>query len=246
MGGALRPEVASAPHEASGAARHPAQPLGAAVGYRLHKANHVHIQHANTAATYTQRGRAAGGRDRVSAAGGLGRCTVAGALVAGLAGCARARSQGLASARARGAKEWSPTRALQAPPPAAPPSCKANGRARLAGLRPSTPSAGGVQGHVDTNHVQQVEHIAKESMNGAQPPHCKHHLPLLHCSTRRMMQATTQSGCKLGCKRNMQKAAPIIHSTCSGAVDGGATASRTRRWRARLAPCPRRGRRKTG
>ena len=70
MGGALRPEVATAPHEASGAARHPAQPLGAAGGYRPHRVNHAHIQHAHTAATYALRRdqRAAGQRAAAEAA----------------------------------------------------------------------------------------------------------------------------------------------------------------------------------
>ena len=40
-----------------------------------------------------------------------------------------------------------------------------------------------------------------------------------------------------------KKAAPRKHCTCSGVFDGGAKAHRTRQWRARLAPCPRCGRR---
>ena len=110
---------------------------------------------------------------------------------------------------------------------------------QLAELKQHTPNVGGVQSHAATNHVQQVEHVTKEPMNGAQPEHCKHHLLLHYHSTKPMRQTTTQSGWK----RNMQKAAPKKHCTCSGVVDSGAKARRTRRWRARLAPCPRCGRR---
>ena len=65
---------------------------------------------------------------------------------------------------------------------------------QLAELKQHTPNVGGVQSHAATNHVQQVEHITKEPMNGAQPEHCKHHLLLHYHSTKPMRQTTTQSG----------------------------------------------------
>ena len=108
---------------------------------------------------------------------------------------------------------------------------------QLPELKQHTPNAGGVQSHAAANHVQQVEHVAKEPMDRAHPKHCKHHLLLHNHSTKPMRQTTTQSGCK----RNTQEAAPRKHCTCGGVVDGGAKAHRTRPWRARLAPCPRCG-----
>ena len=63
MGGALRPGVASAPHEASGAALHPAQPtsMHTSTHTRTHTHTHTYIHiHARTMHTCMHRERPTG------------------------------------------------------------------------------------------------------------------------------------------------------------------------------------------